>query len=248
MSTDLSTELLAATEAEAAAAAEFAQLRERKAAAERATATERRRREVQAWQDFIDGYDLSADKRAVEETAEALGRAVESSELGRALLAHVAAALRAGWRASLAQDAVAAGAQPAGSYDPRGIDLVGDAAAFAGHLLGPVVAELARRQVDAEVAQVRQQVAEAYASVHPVQPSGYRIEATGRTDDWQDNIGGAGVVFFADGVAYVMRSAVGDARLTSLLAYWRSLPDHYQVTEVYGDVPDAHTEALRRVG
>lgn len=221
----------AATAAQADAAAQLA--RQEWADAQQAAHDERHQRHMAVWQGWADGYDhrdISAEIRTAEA---ALRDALASTDLGAALTGYIAAMMRQDAAQSLAAEALAHGATLAHPLPTRAVEtLTGDPGGFVIGKLASLAVDIARTTVAAETDAVRTAAEIAYGSVHVSPATSYRVALRdGR--DLTDHIGGIGAVTFRGGVAMVSAADLGDEQVASLLRYWRSLPDTYQITEVW---------------
>jgi hypothetical protein len=239
-----------------AAAAQAAAAGERLAALERAAAEKRKALRCNVFAAWLSRYDRPTLRRAVIEAQRrfeadpSTGTEIGVIRAARRELAHHGFASECvevhgcppppgGIPNTFAGEALDGGGNPLPSN-------LGDL--FAAGSPSRRLVEKALAGIDAEIQAVRDDAERQAATVAVRAPTGYRVTVAGRTgEDWDDTIGGCGIVAFRNGVAFVMVDAVGDARVAALVRYWRSLPEAYEVTEVYGSIPPGHVEALRRV-
>ena len=230
----------AARAADQAAADAWAAVRE----AERRNAQLQTERARAAWQDWANGYDPDALRRAVVEARSALDRAVVSGDpAGPALVGYAAAMLRELEHHRLAAEAQAAGATlpapiPAGEAgtclrDHTGRILRGNPNSRHGPLADHIgtdalslaaIAEAQLRVTD-EAATVRATVEAARQSVDRAEPTGYEVTLVGAR---------AGETF--DHTAAGVRFVRGVARVPAdhpHLDYWRRRPDAYRVEPLF---------------
>lgn len=203
------------------------------AEAERQADLERRRRRAAAWQTWLDTYDPAALRADVDAAEANVRTALQTSDLGRALVDAIAARMRRNAHVDLARQAHAAGATGAGDDE---YDVIGDAVQHIGQLLPALVVEAAQAQVAAEREQVEAGPAAAYASVDAREPVAVKVNS-GRAEDYVDVLGDLRVEFIG-GVAFLGTDhpAIGYYERT----------DGYAVTAVYG-VPSVHAAAAARL-
>ena len=228
--TDLLSRAQRATEAAAQARQELAQ-------AEYQAEQERQRRGVEAWQRVLDSYDPAQLRAAVVDAEAELRRAVQETELGRALIGYAAAIRREQRQAGLASTAIASGATPPAGVNParipenelrdaQGRSLIGQDTFpdFVHSLIGRLAHEHAEQTVAAELDGARGQVKLARESVDSTPPKLYKVlYPTGGS--YRDTIG-ASEVFVVNGEAFIEADH-------GALNYYRSHPT-YQLIPVHG--------------
>jgi hypothetical protein len=236
MTTTTTTPLAAMQAAAEASRAEADAKLEALVIAEREADQRRRQLHRDAWQTWLDGYDPAALARDAVDTRAALERALLETDLGRAMVNHLAAVRRRGAYVTLAREAVRAGATTTASTAHVIDEFAGDAGHYIARLLPHLALDVAMRIVDGEQAQVQGSAQAAYDSVSAKDPVAYRIESP-MSEDYTDVLGGE-VVPFVAGVAYL---PAGDGRIAH---YERG--EQYRVTPVFG-IPSTHAAAEARM-
>jgi hypothetical protein len=240
---------------EAKLADQLAETRRRRQELERQAAGKAAADRLAVYQRTLDEYDPAALRRAVVDAWAACRLAAAGDDpagLSTRITRYLAAIMREWRQGAMANTAIALGAVtdrklaiPGIGLDAYGSPVPEDVQSAIPGFYAQAIFEAADKPSREEVAGIEQAAEDAYQAALLAQPTGYRVAAP-LLGDRLDTIAGHTIVFVG-GVAYAMREDIGDEPLASLVRYWRSLPETYDVHEVYGGVPEDHRSGLRWV-